>query len=148
MNLRKGCHTRVVRSLRKSNQRDMSEKNGKSWTRSSARVSRRAYSVSSIAPSDAELSPLIVLTSPFHQQQSCECERLVRPQNKENAPDSDLSWGVRSSSPPPKSALNYQKVVPSSYAIRQLAKLPVRQITISLSYSRSRSRFVVGEKSP
>ena len=25
-NLRKGCHTRVVRSLRKSNQRDMSEK--------------------------------------------------------------------------------------------------------------------------
>ena len=44
-NLRKGCHTRAVRSLRKSNQRDMSEKNGKSWTDLQARESRRRYGV-------------------------------------------------------------------------------------------------------
>ena len=65
-----------------------------------------------------------VETSPLHQQQRCECERLVRPKNKENAPDSDLSWGVRLSSPPPKSAHKRQKGVPSG-TIGQLAKLPV-----------------------
>ena len=31
------------------------------------------------------------------------------PPKKENAPDSDLSWGVRSSSPPPKATHNHQK---------------------------------------
>ena len=45
--------------------------NGKSWTRSSARVSRRAYGVSSIVPSDSELSPLITEIAKWQSSNAC-----------------------------------------------------------------------------